>query len=278
MRLTTKKGILEARKEKTKNPAFLEPENKYMEDTSLDSSSVDEGERSGKINALRDMILNAEKTIQGAKAMLLQLEGKKKTGRPKKMEAGEGIIVEGTFDGQIMLGTDGKQYPVPANYASKSKLVEGDMLKLTITPDGSFIYKQIGPIERRHGIGIVSQDENGNYHIVVNGEPFRVLLASITYFRADPGDEVAVVMPRDLECSWAAIENILQKGAYGGLKATERAKEKGTREDWKQGLTPSLTEESSLSSAPPEVSSSPLDGWVRDMEKIKEEIQSENKN
>ena len=36
---------------------------------------------------------------------------------------------------QIMIGPDGKNYPVPANYASKSKLIEGDILKLTITPN-----------------------------------------------------------------------------------------------------------------------------------------------
>ena len=48
----------------------------------------------------------------------------------------------------MMLSPDGKNYPIPANYASKSKLVEGDLMKLTIAEDGSFIYKQIGPVPR----------------------------------------------------------------------------------------------------------------------------------
>ena len=39
-----------------------------------------------KIQSLRDMIYSAEKTLQGAKTMLLQLEGKKKVGRRKKIE------------------------------------------------------------------------------------------------------------------------------------------------------------------------------------------------
>lgn len=231
-----------------------------------------------KIQALREMIMNAERTIQGAKAMLLQIEGKKKTGRPKKSDDDAmGTIVEGTFDGQIMFGTDGKQYPVPANYASKSKLVEGDMLKLTITPDGSFIYKQIGPIERRHAIGIVSQDESGNYHIVVEGEPFRVLLASITYFRAEPGDEVAVMMPRDLSASWVAIENILQKGSVGApAPAVKRAGERHLNADWKNGLTESKTTATSEEPAAPDATAnanlSPLDAWVKDMEAIEKEI------
>jgi hypothetical protein len=111
-----------------------------------------------------------------------------------------------------MIGTDGKQYPVPANYASKSKLIEGDMLKLTITPDGSFVYKQIGPVERKRVIGIVSQDDLGNHVVIGEGKAYRVLLASVTYFKADPGDEVTIVIPRDSETVWAAIENLVRKG------------------------------------------------------------------
>jgi len=171
----------------------------------------EQDKNSEKIQSLREMIHSAETTLQGAKAMLLQLEGKKKVGRKRKaVESEEGSrIVEGSFDGQIMLGTDGKQYPVPANYASKSKLVHGDMLKLTITSDGSFIYKQIGPVERKTLIGVVHQDSNENYFVIADGKPHKVLLASITYFKAEPGDEVALVVPRDIESDWGAIENVI---------------------------------------------------------------------
>ncbi|HRY82959.1 MAG TPA: hypothetical protein P5099_04015 [Candidatus Moranbacteria bacterium] len=176
---------------------------------------MSESEKAHKIEMLRQMMLNAEKTMQSAKAMLLQLEGKKKTGRKRKVEEDtDGTVIEGTFDGQIMIGTDGKQYPVPANYASKSKLVEGDVLKLTITPDGSFVYKQIGPAQRKSVIGIVSQDEKGNYFIFSEGKPYKVLLASITYFKAEPGDEVVVMIPRELDATWAAIENVISKGGH----------------------------------------------------------------
>lgn len=240
----------------------------------IDPEVHDENERNMKIRALRDMVLNAEKTIQSAKAMLLQLEGKKKSGRPRKtdLDSADGQIIEGTFDGQIMLGTDGKQYPVPANYASKSKLVEGDMLKLTITSDGTFLYKQIGPIDRRHAIGVVTQDEGGNYYVIANGKPYRVLLASITYFRATPGDEVAVVIPRDLEASWAAIENIIQKGAHQDWQETmhKAAEENEGINQWKKDLK-------DVSGSPEETKPSQsnnelLDEWVRDMEEIEKEI------
>ena len=195
------------------------PYNSQMND------EVSEHEKAHKIEMLRQMMLQAEKTMQSAKAMLLQLEGKKKTGRKRKIdEDAEGNVVEGTFDGQIMIATDGKQYPVPANYASKSKLVEGDMLKLTITPDGSFIYKQIGPADRKSVIGIVSQDEKGNYFIFSEGKPYKVLLASVTYFKAEPGDEVVIMLPRDIESTWAAIENVLSKGHETAMSMAARAR------------------------------------------------------
>lgn len=185
-----------------------------MTDAPLQYDDTSTGEdKTRKIQSLREMISNAERTIQSAKAMLLQIEGKKRQGRPRKVEEiSDGTVVEGTFDGQIMNGSDGKQYPVPANYASKSKLIEGDLLKLTITSDGSFIYKQIGPADRRHAIGVIAQDDQGNYLVLADGRPYRVLLASVTYFKAEPGDEVAIVYPRAESATWAALENVLQKG------------------------------------------------------------------
>lgn len=119
-----------------------------------------------------------------------------------------GKIIEGQFDGQNMIGPDGKVYPVPANYASKSKLVEGDTLKLTIAQDGSFIYKQIGPVERKKVIAKMSL-ENGQYVAVVGDKHYRVLYASVTYFKAQPNDEVTIVVPANTDAEWAAIEALI---------------------------------------------------------------------
>ncbi|NTW30593.1 MAG: hypothetical protein HGB37_00480 [Candidatus Moranbacteria bacterium] len=244
----------------------------------------------GKVQALRDMILNAERTIQGAKAMLLQLEGKKKTGRPRKndYDDAQGTIVQGTFDGQFMQGADGKQYPIPANYASKSKLVEGDMLKLAITPDGSFIYKQIGPVERKHAIGIVTQDEHGNFLIAAENRMYRILFASVTYFKLEPGDEVAILLPRDLQANFAAIEHVLQKGALVAEEALAIAKATASAGearmgDWKTDLkpaseTPHTPASSLIADAPgPESDSGVLEEWIRDMEALEKEIEEQQK-
>lgn len=123
----------------------------------------------------------------------------------------QGKVIEGVFDGQNMIGPDGKVYSVPANYASKSKLVEGDVMKLTIAPDGSFIYKQIGPIERERIVGVLSQDEDTDrYHVLANNNAYKVLLASVTYFKGEVGDEAIILKPKGSESQWAAIENIIK--------------------------------------------------------------------
>jgi hypothetical protein len=254
---------------------------------------MSENEKAHKIEMLRQMMLNAEKTMQSAKAMLLQLEGKKKTGRKKKVETEtDGNVVEGTFDGQIMIATDGKQYPVPANYASKSKLVEGDVLKLTITDDGSFIYKQIGPAQRKSAIGIVSQDEKGNYFIFSEGKPYKVLLASITYFKAEPGDEVVIMIPREMDATWAAIENVLAKGGHdfsmpnqSTPPVSENPKKfpsDGSFSSWKKDLTEDEPKEEPKKkprkkSAQKEKESDPEKGnfedeWMADIEALEKEI------
>jgi hypothetical protein len=120
-----------------------------------------------------------------------------------------GKVIEGVFDGQNMVGSDSKTYPVPANYASKSKLVQGDILKLTIAEDGAFLYKQIGPVPRKQVVGTLKL-ENGHYFVSVGERDYRVLLASVTYFKAKPNDQVSVNVPEDdANVEWAAIEAAL---------------------------------------------------------------------
>ena len=123
----------------------------------------------------------------------------------------EGKIVEGVFDGQNMVGSDGRQYVVPPNYASKSKLVEGDILKLTIQPNGAFIYKQIGPIERQRIVGTLTRDEITNdWRVVASNKKFAVLTAAVSYHKGEVNDEAVILVPKAAPSKWAAIENIIK--------------------------------------------------------------------
>ncbi len=162
-----------------------------------------------QIKRLKALIQEAETNLAAASELLISLVGEETHVVSSNTEEVLGKIIEGVFDGQSMVGSDGKTYPVPANYASKSKLVQGDILKLTIANDGAFLYKQIGPVPRKQVVGTLKL-ENGHYFVEVKDRNFRVLLASVTYFKAKPGDKVSVNVPEDDSTTeWAALEAAL---------------------------------------------------------------------
>jgi hypothetical protein len=92
-----------------------------------------------QLRTLKKLIETAETNLAGAKELLASLIGDDETAVTRHEVPAGGKVIEGTFDGQNMVGSDEKLYPVPANYASKSKLVQGDGLKLTIGDDGAFL-------------------------------------------------------------------------------------------------------------------------------------------
>lgn len=177
-----------------------------------------------KLETIIELLDSAEASLHSAKQLMMEMsEGgsaprsvrsklvKKAASLEQNGNAtGEDNIIEGVFDGQSMIGPDKRAYPIPANYASKSKLVPGDILKLTITEDGTFLYKQIKPIDRKHIIGILTND-NGQYKVIGGGKAYKVLLASVTYYRAEVGNRVTLVVPTDDESEWGAIENVLPR-------------------------------------------------------------------
>ena len=163
-----------------------------------------------QVKRLKSLIQEAETNLAAAKELLISISGEADnvvlSPNNSIIESPQGKIIEGVFDGQTMIGPDGKNYPVPANYASKSKLVEGDILKLTINDDGGFIYKQLGPVPRRQIIGtLVNHD--GSYFVEAGGNEYKILLASVTYFKLRTGDQVTIIIPEDsTDTTWAAVE------------------------------------------------------------------------
>lgn len=123
-------------------------------------------------------------------------------------------VVEGVFDGEQMIGSDGKTYAVSANYASKSRLVEGDILKLTIRGDGAFVYKQIGPTERRRVEARLAWDASSGSYVAIDPEQdrvWKVLNASVSFYRGQEGDRVFLFVPKGAPSTWAAIDSVIRE-------------------------------------------------------------------
>ncbi len=173
-----------------------------------------------KIDELKDILSNIELELNKAKIIFNELgvdinppshdfSRIAQSVGSEKID-GDNKVVEGVFDGGQMIGPDGKKYSIPANYCSKSKLVEGDILKLIIKKDGSFVYKQIGPVERKRIKGILMKDPiTGEFKVKTQDRFYKILKASVTYFHGNDNDEAIVLVPQDGESIWASVENII---------------------------------------------------------------------
>ncbi|MBI5414311.1 hypothetical protein HZA38_02240 [Candidatus Peregrinibacteria bacterium] len=171
-----------------------------------------------EIALVREMLDSAEKSIRSARKILADVSGETLPSKsissdqlsklPKATTTESGRVIEGMFDGQNMQDAEGNTFPIPANYASKSKLVVGDLMKLTISPEGRFIYKSIGPVERKTIRGALTY-EDGRYKVLADGKAYNVLLASVTFCRAEVGDEIAAFVPAEKESDWAAIDAVI---------------------------------------------------------------------
>jgi len=199
---------------------FIEEEQFEMEpDVDLHANAREHGDARNRLamqmlRQVRDSIthvihlLEEGDTAKATRQMVDIVSRRKATEGELELTTGSRVL-EGVFDGQSMVGGDGIRYAVPENYASKSKLIEGDMLKLLIKPDGGYIFKQIGPVERTRLVGQLSIDSSTNEPVVACGdEVYKVLAASVSYHKGIPGDEVVIVVPSGGKCLWAAVEKI----------------------------------------------------------------------
>ncbi|MFA6536962.1 MAG: hypothetical protein WCT18_01020 [Patescibacteria group bacterium] len=147
-----------------------------------------------------------------SKAVQDNLQYLKDLSEEEPQKSGTEKVIEGVFDGNSMIGASGEIYDVPANYASKSKLVEGDILKLTINNLGAFVYKQIKPIDRLRKVGVLDQDpQNLQFYALADGKKWKLLTASVTYYKGEAGDEVVFLIPAEGVSRSAAVDNIIKK-------------------------------------------------------------------
>jgi hypothetical protein len=169
-----------------------------------------------KLSALKKLLTSAKSALASAEEILRGLgvddlgaiSSHIEDGSSSGSVSADGKVIEGMFNGEKMIGPDKREYPVPANYASKSKLVPGDGLKLTITDDGKFLYKQIRPVSRKTVVGTLIKD-GAQFGVMADDKMYRVLLASVTYHKAHLGDQITLVVSEDSGSDWGAIEAVL---------------------------------------------------------------------
>ena len=120
-----------------------------------------------------------------------------------------GIV--GTFDGESLITEDGKKYPIPENYLSKSMVVYGDKLKMIdgdkIGREGK-VFKQIERVKRQRLVGIIHEKE-GLWTLVTESGVFKVLNSAVKHLGAKVGSEAIGLLPKDKkEVPFAALESL----------------------------------------------------------------------
>lgn len=172
-----------------------------------------------KILAIKDFIESAEKSIKNAKKLLWEILKEWNVDLNTLALDTDGLsgyqsegskIIEWVFTWEDMLGVDSHKYPVPANYASKSKLVQWDKLKLTIDGTGRMLYKQIQPIDRETKVWLLAKDQ-WRFQVVADGKTYNLLTAAVTHFKWEIWDSVTIILPKGKEATFAAIEAVIPK-------------------------------------------------------------------
>jgi len=163
--------------------------------------AIDKNER------IRILLDKAEDCLNQAREILQESQLQRKT---LDLINKSSRIIEGIFDGQSIVCQDNKKYPVLENYASKSKLVVGDILKLKIEKDGTFVFKQIGPVERKKAVGQLIEDIHG-YKVRAKGKLYQVLSAAVSYYKCQPGDKATIIIPKKGQACFGAIDNVIRK-------------------------------------------------------------------
>lgn len=172
------------------------------------------------IQAIVDFIVSAEKSIKNAKKLLKDVMDENNITLDSKIDldtkwlnsynSDDSKIIEWVFTWHEMFWSDWNKYPVPVNYSSKSKLVQGDKLKLTIESNGKMLYKQILPIEREIKTGLVVKEKE-KYQVIAEWQTYDLLTAAVTHFKVNIWDRISILVPAWKQATFAAIEAIIPK-------------------------------------------------------------------
>ena len=100
-----------------------------------------------------------------------------------------------------------------ASIFAKNKVEKADVPKLPPPPPGLRLDTE-NPAVKRFIDGEVGQlivDERGNFIVRTDEKDYGVLLASVTFYKAEEGDEVTILLPENGEAEWGAVENVIHK-------------------------------------------------------------------
>lgn len=150
-------------------------------------------------------VISSEVPTQSGRSREISIVRSLDSSRSAGLARDDTCIIDGVFDGKQMIADDGALYPVPENYASKSKLVEGDLLQRAAMPDGRAYFKQVSRVARTTITARLERvDTESGIAAGSNGKTYNLLHSPLRFFRVTPGDTITLEVPLD-GGSWAAV-------------------------------------------------------------------------
>jgi hypothetical protein len=146
-------------------------------------------ENNSSIDKLRSLIEKMEKDLRYAKSVLNELE---KQGKPDYSQV-PGIT--GTFDGYYLVTETGEKLEVPANYAAKSRLVFGDILKV-VEEDGKQLFKQITKVPRKK-LEAVANKKEGKWYALAEAGSYKISDIAADFNALQVNDKITILIPMD---------------------------------------------------------------------------------
>ena len=130
----------------------------------------------------------------------------------------------GKFNGFEMVTEDGKKFEVNENYAAKSKLVYGDILKL-INEDGRNIFKQIDKVEKERVEGIMTKKE-GEWYLLTDRGSYKVSDAAAEFHKAELNSQAVAYLPADnLDAPFATLDTVEAPSVIESKKEQKKTKD-----------------------------------------------------
>ena len=135
---------------------------------------------------------------------------------------------EGVFDGQYLIAEDGRKTVVPENYAAKSKLVYGDILKVFMD-SGRQIFKQIDRVERKKVEGVLAKKE-GKWFLLTDVGSYKVSDASAEYSKAELNDKASALIPAgNPKVPFASLDRVYKDGVGDSTEKDAKRKSSFTK-------------------------------------------------
>lgn len=131
--------------------------------------------------------------------------------------------VNGIYDGEFLVTSDGIKHEVPKNYAAKSLLVNGDELKM-MEQDGKVAFKIVTKVPRKKIEGLLSK-KDGRYVILSDSGTFNLQKNAVEFRNIKQGEWVLAVIPETGSANnFAAVDKIIKKEVKKEVKFFDKPK------------------------------------------------------